>query len=102
MKGTRIVLLLSPLLLFCPPLLPLDRSLGWTMLGVFYGGLLARFPWNILMAALCYYYAQQLGREAFLWAGGSFLVPFLTPLILAFMSARPGSVQAQRQVWAQR
>src|ERR1017187_6850243 len=41
MKGTRILLFLSPLLWFVPPLVPV---LGLEMLNGFYKGMLGRFP----------------------------------------------------------
>jgi len=86
MKATRIFLFLSPLMLLCPPLVPIDSgNVAWTMLGGFYGLVLRRFPWNFLMGGLCYMYAQQLGREAARWALVSFVIPFGTPLVLAFM-----------------
>ena len=37
------------------------------------------------MAGLCYNYAKQLGRDAFVWGGFSFFFPFLTPLLLGFL-----------------
>jgi hypothetical protein len=91
MKYTRIFLFLSPLILLIPPLLPLGTNLAWSMLGMFYGTILRRFPWNLVMAGLCYAYAQQLGRDAFRWAGASFFFPFCTPLILGFMSPKYNS-----------
>jgi hypothetical protein len=97
MMGARIVLVLSPLLVFLPPLLPFRRDLGLSLLGIFYGIVLLRFPWNIVMAGVCYNYAKLLGREPFFWAVGSFVFPFLTPLILAFVPAKPGSRAAERK-----
>jgi hypothetical protein len=97
MKATRVVLFLSPVLLLLPALLPVSSSLGLTMLGVFYGSLLRRFPWNLMMAGLCYVYANQLGREGFRWAIGSFVFPFLAPLILAFMPPMSDSIAENRR-----
>ena len=86
MKYTRIFLFLSPLLLFVPPMVPMQTdNVAWTMLGSFYGLLLRRFPWNLMMAGLCYVYAQQLGREAYWWGLLSFVFPFASPLVLAFV-----------------
>jgi hypothetical protein len=53
MKATRILLFLSPLLWFVPPLVPVDGNLGMEMLNGFYRGMLGRFPGNALMAFLC-------------------------------------------------
>ena len=97
MKATRILLFLSPLLLFVPPLLPVADNSGLAMLDMFYKGMLGRFPWNALMAFLCYTYAAQLGREAWPWVTGSLFFPFLAPLILAFMSPRYGSSADQQR-----
>ena len=44
MKGTRILLFLSPLLWFVPPLVPVHGNLGLEMLNGFYKGMLGRFP----------------------------------------------------------
>ena len=85
MKYTRIFLFLSPLMIFLPPLFPTNGSIALTMLGSFYSRILRFFPWNLIMAGICYSYAQQLGREAFRWGGASFFFPFLTPLVLGFM-----------------
>lgn len=43
------------------------------------------------MAGICYSYAQQLGLDAFVWAGFSFFFPFATPLVLAFQSPKYNS-----------
>lgn len=91
MKATRIFLFLSPLILLVPPLLPLGTNFTWSMLGMFYGTILRRFPWNLIMAGLCYVYAQQLGRDAFRWGGASFFFPFCTPLVLGFMPPKYNS-----------
>ena len=91
MKATRILLFLSPLLWFVPPLIRVDDNLGLTLLNSLYKGMLGRFPGNALMAFLCYTYASQLGREAWLWVVGSLYFPFLAPLILAFMPPKHGS-----------
>ena len=58
---------------------------------IMYQGTLARFPWNLLMVVLCYTYAKQLGREANMWAIAAWILPFLTPLVLAFLSPNYGS-----------
>src|ERR1035438_2971271 len=92
MKATRILLFLSPLLWFVPPLVPVEGNVGLEMLNSFYRGMLGRFPGNVLMAFLCYTYAHQLGREAWLWVCGSLLFPFLAPFVLAFMPAKYGSL----------
>jgi hypothetical protein len=91
MKATRILLFLSPLLWFVPPLVRVDQNLGLEMLNGFYRGMLGRFPGNALMAFLCYTYAGQLGREAWPWVTGSLIFPFVAPFILAFMPAKYGS-----------
>jgi hypothetical protein len=91
MKATRILLFLSPLLLFVPPLIPVSDTPGLAILNMFYKGMLGRFPGNALMAFLCYTYASQLGREAWPWVTGSLYFPFLAPFILAFMSPKYGS-----------
>ena len=54
MKATRILLFLSPLLLFVPPLVPVSGNSGLAMVNMFYKGILGRFPGNALMAFLCY------------------------------------------------
>ena len=98
MKATRILLFLSPLLLFVPPLVPVDQGgVGMILLDSFYKGLLGRFPGNALMAFLCYTYAHQLGREAWPWVTGSLAWPFLAPLILAFMPAKYGSAADEQR-----
>src|SRR5947207_15928225 len=91
MKITRIFLFASPLLLFIPPLIPASENAGWIIFASFYGLIVRRFPWNLVMAGLCYSYAQQLGRDAFVWAGFSFFFPFATPLVLAFQSPKINS-----------
>jgi hypothetical protein len=88
MKVARIFLFLSPVLLLFPPLFPMHQNLGFTMLGGFYGTILRHFPWNLALAFVCYSYAQYLGREAGMWAGFSFIFPFIVPLVLAFMPPR--------------
>ena len=98
MKATRILLFLSPLLLFVPPLVPVaEGGVGLALLDMFYKGLLGRFPGNALMAFLCYTYAAQLGRDAWPWVTGSLAWPFLTPFILAFMPAKYGSAADEQQ-----
>ena len=97
MKATRILLFLSPLLWFVPPLVPVDGNLGLEMLNGFYRGMLGRFPGNALMAFLCYTYAHQLGREAWLWVCGSLIFPFFAPFVLAFMPAKYGSLADQQR-----
>ena len=102
MKYTRIFLFLSPLMLLCPPLVPMQDTVAMTMLMSFYGKLLRFFPWNLLMAGICYSYAQQLGRESFRWAGASFVFPFCTPVILGFMPPKYNSTAyAVKQALAQ-
>ena len=91
MKITRIFLFASPLLLLIPPLIPVTDNPGWILFGSFYGLIVRRFPWNLVMAGLCYSYAQGIGRDAFVWAGFSFFFPFLTPLVLAFRSPKYNS-----------
>jgi hypothetical protein len=88
MKITRIFLFASPLIWLIPPLLPASDNPAWIIGVSFYGLILRRFPWNLVMAGLCYSYAQQLGRDAFIWAGFSFFFPFATPLVLAFQSPK--------------
>src|ERR1035438_919604 len=97
MKATRILLFLSPLLWFVPPMIDVSQNAGLAMLNIFYKGLLGRFPGNALMAFLCYTYARQLGREAWLWVVGSLVFPFFTPFVLAFMPAQLGSIADQRR-----
>lgn len=97
MKATRILLFLSPLLWFVPPLISVDDNLGLAMVNMFYKGMLGRFPGNALMAFLCYTYAGQLGREAWPWVAGSLFFPFLAPLILAFMPAKYGSAADEQE-----
>src|ERR1035438_9281680 len=91
MKATRILLFLSPLLWFMPPLIPVDSNSGLGWVNYFYRGMLGAFPGNALMAFLCYTYAGQLGREAWPWVVGSLRFPFIAPLILGFMPAKYGS-----------
>jgi hypothetical protein len=90
-KTTRIFLFASPLLLLVPPLFAPNDNPGWIVFSSFYGLIIQRFPWNLIMAGICYNYAHQLGRDAFVWAGFSFFFPFLTPLILAFRSPKYNS-----------
>jgi len=91
MRATRILLFMSPLLWFVPPLIPVDDNTGLTLLNYFYKGVLGAFPGNALMAFLCYTYAHQLGREGWPWIVGSLRFPFIAPFILAFMPAKYGS-----------
>jgi hypothetical protein len=100
MKNQRILLFLSPLLFFIPPLLPgVQDNAGIATLMFFYARILRRFPWNLLMAAICYSYAGKIGRDTFRWSLGAFVAPYLTPLILAFVpphySSRAAMVNAQ-------
>ena len=97
MKATRILLFMSPLLWFVPPLVDVHQNLGLEMVNGFYKGLLGRFPWNALMAFLCYTYAHQLGREAWLWVVGSLIFPFFAPFVLAFMPPKLGSPADQQR-----
>lgn len=91
MKITRIFLFASPLLLLVPPLFPVSDNPGWIVFSSFYSLIVNRFPWNLVMAGLCFNYAQQIGRDAFVWAGFSFFFPFATPLVLAFRSPKYNS-----------
>lgn len=96
MKNTRILLFLSPLVLFIPPLLPpWNRSVAWGIISFAFARVLRRFPWNLVMGLLAYSYAIGLGRDGFRWGMGAFAVPYVTPLILAFMPPNPGSVVAK-------
>src|ERR1041385_9398690 len=89
MNATRILLFLSPLLWFVPPLIPIDESnTGLFLLNSLYRGVLGTFPGNALMAFLCYSYARQLGREGWPWVVGSLRFPFVAPFILAFVPAK--------------
>jgi hypothetical protein len=91
MKVTRILLFASPILWFIPPLIPMPESPGSILLLYFYGRILRHFPWNLIMAGISYTYAQQIGREAFVWAGATIIAPFLVPLALAFRSPKLNS-----------
>ena len=92
MRATRILLFLSPLLWFMPPLVPVDESnTGLFLLNYLYKGMIGAFPGNALMAFLCYTYAKQLGREGWPWVVGSLRYPFIAPFVLAFMPAKYGS-----------
>ena len=92
MRATRILLFLSPLLWFVPPLVPVDESnTGLFLLDFFYKGMIGAFPGNALMAFLCYTYSRQLGREGWPWVVGSLRYPFIAPFVLAFMPAHYGS-----------
>ncbi len=97
MKATRILLFLSPLLWFMPPLVDVSSNTGLGLLDYFYKGLLGSFPGNALMAFLCYTYAGQLGRESWPWVVGSLRFPFLAPLILGFMPAKYGSAADEQR-----
>jgi hypothetical protein len=91
MKTARIFLFASPLILLIPPLVPMNDNPGWMIFSSFYSLIVRRFPWNLVLAGLCYNYAQQIGRDAFVWAGFSFIFPFATPLVLAFRSPKHNS-----------
>src|SRR5689334_3095516 len=98
MNATRILLFLSPLLWFVPPLIPIDESnTGLFLLNSLYRGVLGTFPGNALMAFLCYTYARQLGREGWPWVVGSLRFPFLAPFILAFVPAKYGSAADEQR-----
>lgn len=47
------------------------------------------------MGGLCYAYAKLLGRDEWKWGVGALAIPFLTPLILAFVLPKPGSTAAE-------
>jgi hypothetical protein len=101
MKATRILLFMSPILLFVPPLIPVRDNLGLGLLNYFYKGVLGAFPGNALMAFLCYTYAGHLGREEWLWVLGSLRFPFIAPFILAFMPANYNSAaESERRLTA--
>lgn len=116
MKITRIFLFASPLLLLIPPLIPMSDNPGWIVFSSFYALIINRFPWNLVMAGLCYSYAQGIGRDAFVWAGFSFFFPSIVPLVLAFrspkynstadvlrrMNARPAKVKAATGTFTER
>jgi len=103
MKATRILLFLSPLLWFVPPLIPMDQApLGLAIANSLYRGLLGHFPGNALMAYLCYSYANQLGRESWYWVILSLRIPYLAPFILAFVPPRSGSAAEAQQIAAGR
>lgn len=97
MKATRIFLFMSPLLILVPPLFNVNDNEGLGMLNYFYKGVLGVFPGNVLMALLCYTYAEHLGREGWLWVIGSLRYPFIAPFILAFMPAKYGSAAESEQ-----
>jgi len=98
MNATRILLFLSPLLWFVPPLIPIDESnTGLFLLNSLYRGVLGTFPGNALMAFLCYSYARQLGREGWPWVVGSLRFPFVAPFILAFVPAKYGSAADEQR-----
>jgi len=97
MKATRILLFLSPLLYFMPPLVNVDDTLGLMLLNGLVRGLIGYFPANALMALLCYSYAHQLGRDSWMWVVGSLRFPFIAPFILAFMPAKYGSAGDEQQ-----
>ncbi len=93
MKATRILLFLSPLLWFVPPMINMnDAPVGLQIFDSIYHGLLGRFPGNALMAFLCYTYANQLGRESWYWVVGALIAPHICPFVLAFVPPRYGSV----------
>ena len=99
MKAARVLLLLSPIIIFLPPLLPSwNKSVAWGLLGFLFRRILRSFPWNCLMGGLCYSYAKQLGRDEWRWGMGGLIVPFLTPCILAFMPPKPYSTAADFRV----
>src|SRR5262245_22724693 len=99
MKATRIILFLSPLLWFMPPLISVGDNTGFFLLDVFYRGMLGAFPGNAIMAFLCYTYADQLGREGWPWIIGSLRYPFIAPLVLAFVPPKPNSAaDSQRRM----
>jgi hypothetical protein len=104
MKATRILLFLSPLLWFVPPIIPMGEApAGLVMVNFFYRGVIGRFPGNVLMAFLCHSYAQQLGRDAWPWMVASLRIPFIAPFILAFMPAKYGSAaDSQRRIGGRR
>ena len=98
MKATRILLFLSPLLYFIPPLVPVDENnTGLFLLNYFYRGVIGVFPGNVLMCLLCYTYARQLGREGWPWVVGSLRYPFIAPFVLAFMPAKYGSAADEQR-----
>lgn len=98
MKATRILLFLSPVLWFVPPLIRMDQApLGLAIFDSFFHGLIAGFPGNALMAFLCYTYATQLGRESWYWVILSMRIPYLAPFILAFVPAKSGSAAEAQQ-----
>jgi hypothetical protein len=100
MKSVRVIMFLSPFLLLLPPLVPSD-SLAWGMLGMFYGGLLRFFPWNILLAVIAYTYARNQGREGYWWAVAVTVFPYAASFILACLPPKPGSTAAEMRAAAE-
>ena len=96
MRTTRILLILSPLLLLLPSVGDaLARSSAGGMMAVsFYDELLTFFPWNLALAGLAYLYANHRGRSAAFWAFLALLFPFIVPLILACVPAKADSASA--------
>jgi hypothetical protein len=50
-----------------------------------YGAVMRFFPWNLVLAGMAYVYANHRGRSGSFWAVLSLFLPFLGPLILAFV-----------------
>ncbi len=94
MKSVRVIMFLSPFVLFLPTLISFD-SLAMGVLGQFYGLALRFFPWNFVLAFLAYSYARNQGREGYWWALAVTVFPFIAAFILAFLPAKPGSTAAE-------
>lgn len=85
--ASRIILLLSPLLLSVPVALMAS--------GFHAAALLAMFVVSSGVGALVRWHANQNNRDGNLWGMGAFFLPLVTPILLALLPEDPNSGIAQ-------
>jgi hypothetical protein len=85
--ASRVILLVSPLLLLFPASLRIAgyRTASMIFLLLVNGGVGALVRWH----------ARQNGRDGDLWGMGGFFLPLVTPVVLALLPADPYSANAQ-------
>ena len=82
MRGARVVLLMSPLLLVLPLVVPAFRTASPLTHRLVYIAL------SLLIAALCGCSAKLQARDDFWWWAWGHVFPFITPIVLALLPSR--------------
>ncbi len=85
MRSSRLVLLLSPLLLVLPWAFPAFRTADRGT------HKLAYIAINLAIAVLCGACAKLQARDDFWWWAAAYVFPFVTPIVLAVMPSRWGA-----------